>query len=255
MKDCSLYVKDPSTGNGVYGPMDEKDLCTPAGSYLCKKCHIPGHFMEDCSLYVKDPSTGNGVYGQMDSGGVGGQMVLLGDWMCGQCGEHNFARRRECFGCGAGRGAGSDKMEKSKMESKMSWSPPPPSPSDCSPGDGADTVAHFNSTATWKDNKDADNVGETSTGTLSSMTKLSPPSTHFAARMDIAPMPSPPSPRHGPIRDRSVSPPASRQPRAREYEVGDSEIRVKLKKRKVEKRVTKFQERSKLFGSYGSDSD
>ncbi|CAE7199152.1 NRP1 [Symbiodinium sp. CCMP2592] len=38
-------------------------------------------------------------------GGGGGGDVREGDWHCKSCGAHNFARRTECFKCGAPRGS------------------------------------------------------------------------------------------------------------------------------------------------------
>mmetsp|Transcript_62840 Transcript_62840/g.147415 ORF Transcript_62840/g.147415 Transcript_62840/m.147415 type:complete len:180 (+) Transcript_62840:68-607(+) len=37
-------------------------------------------------------------------GGGGGGDVREGDWYCSNCNAHNFARRTECFKCGAPRG-------------------------------------------------------------------------------------------------------------------------------------------------------
>lgn len=35
------------------------------------------------------------------AGATSGQVMLSGDWICGKCGEHNFARRTRCWKCRA----------------------------------------------------------------------------------------------------------------------------------------------------------
>ena len=38
---------------------------------------------------------------EASAGATSGQVMLSGDWICGKCGEHNFARRTRCWKCRA----------------------------------------------------------------------------------------------------------------------------------------------------------
>lgn len=48
-----------------------------------------------------------------------------GDWICPYCQTHNFARRKECFGCSVARGPNAIPVESEKPETNNYSNPPP----------------------------------------------------------------------------------------------------------------------------------
>ena len=67
----------------------------------CFKCGKPGHLARDC------PSAARGARGappdslaSLPPPSARSNNQVLGDWICGNCGGNNFARRRECRRCG-----------------------------------------------------------------------------------------------------------------------------------------------------------